>query len=492
MTLREALAAAPAEPCHPWPRHVVAAELWVALPQDPALRLLALWADTVQVHALLLDDDSGTVLPVSTPVQDGGYPALSPTWPGAAWFERMVQDLWGHAGTGAVDLRPWLDHGHWPHTRPLAPRPGPPITTPEPPELLAPEQDGLMQLPCGPVPNGIGEAAHLRLTLRGDTVLRAEARLGYAHKGTLMLMRAKSPRAAARYVARLAAEATVAHALAFAHAAEAATEASPPPRAIALRAVMAELERITGHLDELALLAETLGAGALAALCATHREWLHRAASIAFGHRLMMDCVVPGGIAADIVPSGAEAIGDARRQLADVLPALAELTEAAADRLAGLGVVRRETASRLAVGGIVGRSAGRRFDARIAYPPYAALDLVVPTRSGGDAAARCRQRIAEIAESLRLLAAILDALPDGAISMALPQVSGEGIGCAELQRGDIWHWLRLDHGQIAAAFVRDPGWALWPLAETVLAGGRVDEMELVRRSLGLPGSGMDL
>ena len=74
----------------------------------------------------------------------------------------------------------------------------------------------------------------------------------------------------------------------------------------------------------------------------------------------------------------------------------------------------------------------------------------------------------------------------------LPPVSGEGIGCAESPRGDVWHWLRLDHGQIAAGFARDPGWALWPVAESVLAGSRVEEADLVRCSFGLPSSGMDL
>jgi Ni,Fe-hydrogenase III large subunit len=71
-------------------------------------------------------------------------------------------------------------------------------------------------------------------------------------------------------------------------------------------------------------------------------------------------------------------------------------------------------------------------------------------------------------------------------------VSGEGFGCAESVRGDVWCWLRLDHGQIASSFPRDPGWALWPLAERVLAGEAMEDVALVRSSLGLPASGMDL
>ena len=99
----------------------------------------------------------------------------------------------------------------------------------EPPEFATLDEPELMQLPLGPIHGAIEEPAHLRLTVRGEAVLRAEARLGYAHKGTLALMRGKSPRTAARFVARLAAEATVAHALAFARATEAALGSSPRP-----------------------------------------------------------------------------------------------------------------------------------------------------------------------------------------------------------------------------------------------------------------------
>ena len=165
MTLRQAIAAAPAEACLPMPRRVLSAQLWAALPQDPALRLLALWADTLHVHALLLDDTDGAVLPVSIAVEAGAWPALSPGWTVAVWFERMIHDLWGHAAFNARDARPWLDHGHWPHTLPLAPRPGPAVVSPEPPEFLADDAEGLMQVPLGPVRDLVGEPAHLRLTV---------------------------------------------------------------------------------------------------------------------------------------------------------------------------------------------------------------------------------------------------------------------------------------------------------------------------------------
>src|SRR6185312_11326836 len=100
----------------------------------------------------------------------------------------------------------------------------------------------------GPVHGVIAPPLHLRATLAGEIVRRLELRGGYAHRGQLALMRGKSPRAAARFAARISADATVAHALAFARAAEAALDVTPPPRAAALRLAMAEIERIAIHL----------------------------------------------------------------------------------------------------------------------------------------------------------------------------------------------------------------------------------------------------
>ncbi len=485
MTAFDLIRTGRAEPCRPWERHVLPRPDWTAMVAALAhntTALLGLWADPVQVHALFRSGSD--VLAASVAVEAGSYPALSPARPAASRFERMIRDLWGHVAEGGRDDRNWLDHGRWPLAHPLSPRPGLPGGAVEPPEFSPVDEPEVMQLPIGPIHGAIEEPAHLRVAARGEAVLRAEARLGYAHKGTLALMLGKSPRTAVRFVARLAAEATVAHSLAFARAAEAALDVAVPPRAAALRAVMIEHERIAGHFDDLGRMADAAGLAPLHAATGRQRELLLRAAERAFGHRLMMDVVVPGGVAADIAPDGTAAIRDA---VAAALPALRRRMDPLLARLDGVGVIAGTDA-----GGVVGRAAGRGFDARLLDPAYASLGLAPPTEHAGDAAARCRVRLAEIADGLRVLRALLDGLPEGPIAVALPADSGEGIGCAESLRGAIWHWLRLDHGQIAATFPIDPGWALWPLAESAIAGGPVEDVDLIRLSCSLPVSGLDL
>ncbi len=470
MTARALLHEARVIACRPWPRRLLTPPAWramaAALPATPALALLGLWADTAQAHALLLDRDAGTPLLASVPVEGGAYPALSPGRPGAAWFERMVRDLWGHHAEGGTDARPWLDHGHWPSATPMAAHPSPSDSAAEPPAFLPVAAPGLHLVPLGPIRGGIAAAAHLRLACQGERVLSAEARLGYTHKGVPALMRGKSPRAAARFAARLAGEATVAHAAAFARATEAALETPAPPRAAALRNAMQALERAAGHLASLGAIAEAAEAGALAGWCDRERELLVRAAVAAFGHRLMMDLVVPGGVSADIAPDGAEVIAEAAAVLRRAVPGFAGRFEAAhfADRFTGAGAVGPEIIARF------GASEGL----------------------AGDVAARVRSRLRALDESARTLGETLAVLPEGPLSTALPVGSGEGLGAAEGVGGTVWHWLWLDGGLIAACFPLDPGWRAWPVLQAALTGADLAEVELIVRSICASVSGVDL
>jgi Ni,Fe-hydrogenase III large subunit len=493
--------AAPTEPCRPWPRHLLLGEEWramaAALGEPDAPSLLALWADTIRVHALLHDAAAGAWLVASTGVEDGRYPALSPQRPSAAWFERLISDLWGHVAEGGRDRRPWLEHGRWPVTAPLSTRPAARLSPAAPPEFLPVEGEDYHQVAVGPVHAGIIEPGHFRFSAVGETVARLEIRLGWLHKGTLGLMRGKSPRAAARFAARLSGDSTVAHSLAFAHAAEAATDTRVPPRAAALRAVMAELERVANHLGDCGAIANDAAFSFLPARFGLHREAVLRAAAVAFGHRLMMDAVVPGGVAADIVPGGAEAILRALAALDDELPELQRVYDNYAslvDRMVGTGIVTQANAAAFAAGGFVGRASGREVDLRRwpGYPPYDGLAFEVPVLQEGDVDARVRIRLAELGQSLGLLRAVLADLPGGGVAVPLPQVSGEGIGWAEGFRGDIWHWLRLDGGQIVAVFMRDPSWLQWPLLEAAIEGNIIADFPLCNKSFNCSYSGVDL
>lgn len=474
------------------------AELSAALPADPAVALLALWAEPAMVHAAFLHEAEGMLLLASTPAQEGRYPALSPARPGAIRFERTIRDLWGLTAEGGTDLRPWLDHGRWPQQAPLGARPQPGPGRPPQPEFLPVEGAGVHQIPVGPVHAGIIEPGHFRFHVQGETVVRLEERLGYLHKGTIGLMLGKSPRSAARFAARLSGDSTVAHAWAFAMAAEAATGVEPPPRAVLLRAVMAELERIHNHLNDWGFVCNDAAFAFPHARCGALREGVLRACAAAFGHRLMMDRIVPGGVSADMEPEGLAAIRAALDTVAAEIPALERIYDSHAslqDRVVGTGIVSAGLVARFAAGGHVGRASGRGFDARRlpGYAPYDALDLEVPVLPQGDVDARVRIRVAELKQSIALVHALLDRLRPGDLAAPLPPRRGEGIGIVEGFRGECLHWLALDDGGlIRAVFPRDPSWLQWPLLEAAIEGNIVADFPLCNKSFNCSYSGVDL
>jgi Ni,Fe-hydrogenase III large subunit len=471
-------------------------QLRAALGDEPELDFLGLWAEQGAVHAAFHGADG--LLLATLPLAEASYPALSPVRPAAAWFERAVADLWGLRAEGGTDGRPWLDHGRWPAMAPLSARPQPNMAEPPQPGFLPALGEGVHQVPVGPVHGGVIEPGHFRFHVQGERVVRLEARLGYAHKGTLGLMRGKSPRAAARFAARISGDSTVAHSWAFAAAAEAALDLTPPPRAILLRGVMAELERIANHLNDWGALCNDAGFAWSQARCGVLREALLRAQEAAFGHRLMMDRVVPGGVSIDIARSGPDTLRAALAGIQAEFPALRRISEEQAglqDRLAGTGVLHPALAGRFAAGGFVGRASGRDFDARRnrAYAPYDAVAFTVPVLRSGDVEARLALRMAELEQSLAMAETLLARLEPGETLLALPVQGGEGVALVEGFRGEVLCWMALDeNGLIRACFARDPSWLHWPLLEAAMQNGILADFPLCNRSFNASYSGVDL
>ena len=166
--------------------------------------------------------------------------------------------------------------------------------------FLPVEGEGLHQIPVGPVHAGIIEPGHFRFTADGETVVRLEQRLGYVHKGIEHLLHGATLEQAARLAGRVSGDSTVAYRLAFARAVEAALGIDPPPRAVWLRGADggAGTDRQPSRRFRRDLQRRVVQhhAGALRVL----RERVLRAAAACFGHRLMMDRIVPGGVTVDL------------------------------------------------------------------------------------------------------------------------------------------------------------------------------------------------
>jgi len=485
-------------------RHRANRDAWRALGEgllDRKLALLGLWGDGDAVHAAIYDVGTRDFAVISQPVLEGRAASLGVFHAPAIRLERAIQDLFGIEFVALPDRRPWLDHGQWPVSTPLATAPAPPRPPSGPPQFLRAEGPHLHRIPVGPVHAGIIEPGHFRFTAHGETVVRLEARLGYVHKGIEQLMCGRSIAEAAPLAARVSGDSTVAYGWAFARAVETALGVVVPPRAVILRGVMAELERIANHLGDIGAICNDAAFALMHAECGILREQTLRAADTAFGHRLMMDRVIPGGVARDLDASGQASLQALIAHIRKRLPELIELYENTAslqDRTVGTGCLRPDLAEAFAAGGFVGRASGRSFDCRrdLPYAPYDALALKIPVRKQGDVDARVWIRIEEIQESLRLLEALLAKLPAGPIVVDVvshePAVR-EATSLVEGFRGDVLVYVRLDaNARIERCHLRDPSWFQWPLLEAAIEDNIVADFPLCNKSFNCSYSGHDL
>ncbi|MGE0152241.1 MAG: hydrogenase expression protein HypE [Reyranellaceae bacterium] len=484
----------------PWPRAEIDAAAWAGIAGELAgghWTLLDLWGENGAVHASVLEEPSLQIGVFTLACPDGHFPSIGAAHPAAIRLERSLDDLFGLAADGAVDRRPWLDHGRWPRRHPLAAQPQPPRPQPGY-EFLPVEGEGLHQIPVGPVHAGIIEPGHFRFTANGETVVRLEARLGYVHRGLEGLMRGAKIDHGARLAGRASGDSTVAYAYAFARAVEAALGADAPPRAQWLRAIMAEMERLANHLGDIGAICNDASFALMHAHCGILRERVLRTAAACWGHRLMRDRIVPGGVTADLDP---ERIGLVRALVAELrrrFPPLVDLydnTTSLQDRTVATGILRPELARRFGAGGYVGRASGRGFDARrmTGYFPYNLLRFEVPMRDEGDVNARVWIRIKEVEQSLGLIDQMLGQLPDGAVRVELPLRAGEGMALVEGFRGDVLARVRLGaDGAIEHCRLRDPSWFQWPLLEAVVEGNIVADFPLCNKSFNCSYAGSDL
>jgi Ni,Fe-hydrogenase III large subunit len=485
----------------PWPRAVVDARLWNFAAGELAAgnwSLLGLWGEPSTIHMAIKDETTAEIAVVSLDCPDRSYPSIAAQHPPALRLERTAHDLFGLSAQGLPDPRPWLDHNEWGVRFPLGGRIEA-APTPSPYPFLAAEGDGLHQIAVGPVHAGIIEPGHFRFSASGETVVRLEQRLGYAHKGIEGLMSGASLERAAQLAGRVSGDSTVAYAYAFAKAVETALECVVPDRAIWLRALFAELERLANHLGDIGAICNDASFALMHAHTSVLRETVLRAAGSAFGHRLMRDLIVPGGVTRDLDIAGREAIQAALANIRRRFPALVELydnTASLQDRTVDTGVLTPALARQYAAGGYIGRASGRSFDARraLAYPPYDRLRFEVPVLNEGDVNARVWIRVREVEQSLALVDQILKLLPQGALRAPVQQQAQprEAMAITEGFRGDVLVWLRLRDGLVERCHLRDPSWFQWPLLEAAIEGNIVADFPLCNKSFNCSYSGQDI
>lgn len=475
-------------------------------------RLIAVWgvertgggAPASACAALALPEG---LLWLELPLNDrlGGYPDLTPLFPCADRMQRAMRDLSGIAAQGSSDRRPWLDHGLWQAgARPLqpghSPVGAPAGTLPADYAFVRVEGDGVHEIAVGPVHAGIIEPGHFRFSVVGEKVLRLEERLGYVHKGIERRFTELPPLDAHRLAGRVSGDTTVGFAWAYCMALESAWHTDVPRRAQQLRALMLERERVANHLGDLGALGNDAAlAFGLTQFSRLREDW-QRLSGEAFGHRLMMDAIVPGGVAVDPATSMLDRMReqcDSVERSVQVLRTVYDEHAGLQDRFLGTGQVLPSLAAQLGLTGVAGRASGQAADLRCDQPwsPYDHLAVRKAGHGDGDVAARVAVRFDEVFESLRLIRALCSGLPPGE-SRGDPRAPGQtsiGAGWVEAWRGEVFVALEVgSDDRIVRCHCHDPSWQNWPVLEHAVMGNIVADFPLINKSFNLSYAGHDL
>jgi Ni,Fe-hydrogenase III large subunit/Ni,Fe-hydrogenase III component G len=486
------------------------AEAALALKREYAL-LAAEWAvDETPfgrgfgVYACFRREQEYLVVRTEAPVDDPTFPSLTKKYVAAYRFERQIRSLMGVTPVGNPDDRPWIKHEDWPENAwPLRKSFDASMKLPRVPgeyRWIRAEGEGVYEIPVGPVHAGIIEPGHFRFQAMGEDIINLEAKLGYVHKGIEKRFESLSWQEASRLAGRVSGDSTVAHSLAYAQAAEAISGGIVPDRALWLRALFLERERIANHLGDLGAICNDVAFAFLLYQFHRLKEMLLRTNMKLFGHRFMMDRTVPGGTAVDIDAEGVTTILSEMDWLAkefERLVVIYDENSSVEDRVRDTGILKSAKARDLGVVGFVARASGLNLDCRInhPFPPYDRISVSIPVLVSGDVHARAWVRVEEIRDSIRIIREILKTLPDGKISVppGEPGPDRSGFAAVEGWRGEILYWVQSGpKGEINRCMVRDPSSVNWLGLEQCIHGNIVPDFPVCNKSFNQSYSGNDL
>lgn len=445
--------------------------------------------------------DTGAGQPFAEWRVPGGsaIPSLADLSPLLGWYEREMVDLFGVRFAGQPEPYPLVLHeGAHPVAPPLSPdypAPVPMPFTPVPWHLPSVQGQDVQQLPFGPVRADVLESAQFTFFYIGEGILHYHPRLFFKHRGMEKRFEGLPLDLGTILAERVSGVGSVAHALAFCQAIECACGCVPPPRALLLRVVLAEMERLYNHLHYLGHLCSTTTLKVGEAEGKLLEERAKQLCGRLTGSRFLRGLLVPGGLRRDLAPGWLLEEANRLRDVIHGYTGRLVATNSHVDRLITTGILSRETAFDQGATGPVERASGLDRDLRRDHPyaAYQELPLHVPVRTEGDAQARMLVRIEEIRAALGLIQKALMALAEGPVrAECVPRPDGEGLGWAESPRGTLFYAVHLDgQGRLARVKIKSPSFSNWRVFPYTVDDSNMMDYAINEASFGLTVAGCD-
>jgi Ni,Fe-hydrogenase III large subunit len=463
-------------------------------------RISAFWGapacNAVRLSVLLAHDASGDLAIISTDVEES-YPSLTPECPQAHWFEREIAEQWRIIPVGHPWLKPIRFHAPYrnsPKSRDAA------ETTIGITDFFQVKGAEIHEVAVGPVHAGIIEPGHFRFQCHGENVYHLEISLGYQHRGVERALIEQPEKRRVHLIENIAGDTTIGHATAYSQLVEALSGCRAPARAVSLRGIALELERIANHTGDLGALAGDVGYLPTMSYCGRIRGDFLNMTALLCGNRFGRGLARPGGIAID---SDSDRLAELRKRLdaayRDVTGAVEIMLNSSSvlARFEGTGVIPIEASRELGLVGPMARACGQKLDARCDFPSgiYRFSQVPVSTWHTGDVFSRALVRWLEIQNSVQFIRDQIDSYPAGDnrnVQGTLPP-GMTGISIVEGWRGEICHVASTDeNGNLNRYKVVDPSFHNWFGLAFMLRGQQISDFPLCNKSANLSYCGHDL
>ena len=420
-------------------------------------------------------------------LRDGTAPSLTPLAPLLSWYEREIADLNGIAFEGHPQPLPLL----LPSAQAVEYDPLPNHL----PALAGPDLDDVQHLPFGPIRADVVESALFVFLYAGEAILHFQPQLFFKHRGMEKRFEGQSPALGVILAERVSGVGSLAHALAYCQAVEAAAGCGIPPRAAMARTLLAEMERLYNHLHFLGHLCHTTTLKVGEAEGKYLEERAKQINARLTGSRFLRNVLAPGGLRMDLHLDG---LGSALAGIRDEFRTYARMLESSTphlDRLITTGKLSGKVARDQGATGPVERASGSERDLRrdLPYAGYRHLPVAVACQASGDAHARQQVRIAEIEASFDLIDLAIARMPQGDIR-ANCDVHGEteSLGWAESPRGALYYAIHIDAGgRLARVKIKSPSFSNWRVFPFTVHETNMMDYAINEASFGLTIAGCD-
>jgi len=423
-------------------------------------------------------------------------------------YERKIQTFFGLKPIGHHNARSIILHENWPKNLfPLRKdfnwQTKPPIAVNNTYHFQKVKGEGIYEISVGPIHAGIIEPGHFRFSVAGESIMLLEPRLGFTHKGSEKLFEVLPLAEKIHLSEKISGDSSFSHSLAFCQALEQLSDTNVPKRALCLRVIYSELERLANHFGDIGAIMLDTGFNFGGAQGSRLRENIMQINERITGSRFLRGVNIVGGVITDISEQENNILTDDLSNIAEDFSEIVDIVDNNAsllNRLEGTGVITFETAKDCGVIGVAGKAIGISSDARVNYP-YAMYNELefdeIATEKSGDVYARFRVRIKEVRSSIKIIQNALSKLPTGNINTHNSDISFKknafAVSVVEGWRGDIVYFVKTDScGNISRVAPRDASFTNWAVLKDAGYDNVVPDFPLINKSFNLSYSGNDL